>query len=474
MKNLKITFEFENYPLLNRYLTIDNILLNAYYKKQKNKKFIKVENDLDNLSKWLKVKNNTLSGSIWYVDDKEIILPHNDILIKKIDDKKYIKETNKKSIDKGRGEFKAYRLGFERLTISSIYFYVSGNKNYIKSLLDEVRFIGKKASLGFGKVKNYKIEEIGEDKSFMLNEFTPSKPLSCYKWKINSKKIAFYRDLPPYYLKENIVPCYIPTRSLVEKEDKSRLNKNFKAVITDYISPTKFAKEYSGFSDVELFKSLKKGLKYVTDEEHRCIICGSIEKEGILGNPKDYLPNTFNDYAFLDKGDFICSNCLWSMKQERILGNTLITKDRVIYLQGGKMDIKNPKDQQKFRDEFFRNLDLLKPPFLISLKSTANAQHTVFKGKVAISNAMIPISFGTEEEILVDVGLLKEAINEMENILKNNSCIKKLHLTNQEQINDIAPKLSKKCMTKENIEIISNFYKKYDRSIRKVLNRILV
>ncbi len=192
-------------------------------------------------------------------------------------------------------------------------------------------------------------------------------------------------------------PLKILPLGFVEREDKSRLNKNFKAVITDYISPTKFAREYSKFSDVELFKSLKKGLKYVTDEKHRCIICGSMEEEGIVGNPKKYLPPTFNDYAFLDKGNFICANCLWSMKQEKLLGNTLILKNKVIYLQDGKMDIKNPKDQQKFRNEFFRNLDLLKPPFLISLKSGKNTQHTCFKGKVAISNAMIPISYGTEE-----------------------------------------------------------------------------
>ena len=474
MQNLKITFEFETYPLLNRYLTIDNLLLKVHYSKLKPKNFIKTEDDLKNLSKWLKIKNDTLSGSIWYVDDKETILPYNDILIKHIDDKKYIKETNKKSIDKSRGEFKAYRFGFERLTLKSIYFYVSGDKNYIKSLLDEIKFIGKKSALGFGKVKRYEIEEVDKDKSFMLNKYTPSKPLSCRKWEIDSKKIAFYRSLPPYYLKEGLEPCYMPTRSLIEREDKSRLNPNFKAVITDYISPSKFAREYSGFDEVELFKTLKKGLKYVTDEEHTCIICGSKEKEGILGNPKNYLPVTFNDYAFLDKGNFICSNCLWSIKQEKLLGNTLITKDKIIYLQGGKMSIKNAKEQQKFRDEFFRNLDLLNPPFLISLKSTKNAQHTVFKGKVAISNAIVPITYGTEEEILVDVELLKEAIEEMENIVKNNKCIKKFHLTNIEQINDTAPMLSKKCLSKENIDIISGFYKKYDRSVRKILNRIIV
>ena len=161
------------------------------------------------------------------------------------------------------------------------------------------------------------------------------------------------------------------------------------------------------------------------------------------------------------------------MKQEKLLGNSYIDKNGVTYLQGGKMSIKGAKEQQKFRDEFFRNLDILEPPFLISLKSTANAQHTVFKNKVAISNAMIPVSFGTEEEILIDVELLKEAIKEMEDILKNHSCIKKPHLLNFERIDNPFPKISKKC-SKEEIEIMQNFWKKYDRSIRKILNRILI
>ena len=171
----------------------------------------------------------------------------------------------------------------------------------------------------------------------------------------------------------------------------------------------------------------------------------------------------------------MCHSCWWSMKNEKVLGNTLIKKGgEVVYLQGKKMSQKNPKEQQKFRDKFFRNLDLLKPPFLISLKSTANSQHTVFKGKVAISNAMVPISYGTDEHILVDVEMLKEAIKDMEKIVKENRCIKKFHLTNQEQIKDIAPYLSRTCNTKENREILSEFYSKYDRSVRKVLNRIMV
>jgi len=62
----------------------------------------------------------------------------------------------------------------------------------------------------------------------------------------------------------------------------------------------------------------------------------------------------------------------------------------------------------------------------------------------------------------------------MERIVKENKCIKKLHLINFEKINDTFPKLSSKCLNRENIEVLQDFWRKYDRSIRKVLNRVMV
>ena len=478
MKNLKINVYPSSSVILNRYLTIDNILLNLYFNKLRKEGKINgfidteeyIKNEKDNL--FIDYKNGVLSGSIWYIEDDEDIYLDNIIFSKKIETKK-IYDVSKKKINTSRGEFKAFRFGFEILITPKIYFYIRGKKEIIESLLNELQYIGKKSSSGFGMIRNIEIEEVEEDKSFMLDEYTPAKPLPCSSWNIQSKKVAFYRSLPPYYSKENLQACYMPTKALIEKEDRSRLNKNFKVSISNYISATKFARKYSQFDEIELFNTAKKEIKHITDQEHTCIICGSKEKNGLLGNPKRILPITFNDYAFLDKGDFICSDCLWSMKQERVLGNSYIDKNEVTYLQGGKMTIKGAKEQQSFRNKFFRNLDLLKPPFLISLKSTANAQHTVFKNKVSISNAMIPISFGTDEEVLIDVELLKEAIKDMEEIFEKNKCIKKTHLLNIEKINNTFPKLSSQCSNKENIKTLQEFWKKYDRSIRKILNRVI-
>ena len=491
MKNLKITFHLSSPVILDRFTTIDSILLSIWFKKIREQKklkdrFVEVKDMLDEID-FLDKKNDILSGSVWYVEKDALVSIENHVIVKKIDDKKYIQVGNKKSIDTSRGEFKAYQIGMEALVTPSIYFYVRGKKDVIAELLKEVRYIGKKGAIGFGRVNSFGIEEAMEDKSFALDENTPSKPLPCDKFTINSKKVAFFRAYPPYYSKKEQKPCYMPTTALVEKRDGTGDSDIYKAICdTKYISPTSFAWRQTlgkegviGVLGTDLPNNSKKGVHPIlTDDEKlfkHCILCGEKTGYGIVGNPKNYLPITFNDYGFIESGDFMCYNCWWSLKNEKILGNTLIkNNEEVIYLQGKHMSVKGTKEQQKFRDEFFRNLDLLEPPFLISLKSTANAQHTVFKGKVAISNAMIPISYGTDESIMVDVELLKEAIADMEKIVKENKCIKKAHLTNQEQIREPMAKLSKVCDTEENRKILSEFYKKYDRSVRKVLNRIIV
>ena len=70
MKNLKITFNLKNGAILNRFTTIDSILLVHHYALQRElgnvpkDRFIETKDDLENLSKWLEVKNGVLSGSI--------------------------------------------------------------------------------------------------------------------------------------------------------------------------------------------------------------------------------------------------------------------------------------------------------------------------------------------------------------------------------------------------------------------------
>lgn len=62
----------------------------------------------------------------------------------------------------------------------------------------------------------------------MIDDYTPSKPLPVNRFKIDSKKIAVFRTLPPYSDKKDKEYCYMPTTSLIERSDNSRLNSSFK------------------------------------------------------------------------------------------------------------------------------------------------------------------------------------------------------------------------------------------------------
>jgi len=475
MKNLKIVFKMKTPYIVDRYMTIDSLLLNVYFNKlrRENKigknEFVNTEDYLDRISSILEVKNGVVSGSIWYIPKEEQLLVQNISIIKKIDSKEFGKYTNHYKIDSSRGEFKAYKFGLESFLTKSIYFYIRGDKKQISQLLNEVKFIGKKRSYGYGEIEDINIIEIDKDKSFMLDEFTAAKPLPCSDFDVKTKRVAFFKRIAPYWDKVGQEACYMPPTAFVELQDTT-FNKNYTA-LTDinYTSATKFT--FSVLADCDISKFIKKGIEKIEDNTKLpCAACGSIEKVGLKGNIKKMMPNTFNDFPFFGKENFICKNCLCSLIKERDLGNSLIKKDGIVYIQGSKMEV-DKKLQKEWVKELFLNINAIELPFVISYKSSTKAQHTLFKNKLSISNAILPISFGDEFRF-VDIDLLKEAIKEMEYILNTNKCIKKLHLLNFEKSNDKFPKLSRNCLNEENTALLNNFYKKYDKGIRRVLNKI--
>ena len=80
VKNLKVTFFLKTSVILDRYTTIDSILLYHFYKNKNHKKII---NPLfDRETDFIKKENNTLSGSIWFISENTPIAIEN-VLIRK-------------------------------------------------------------------------------------------------------------------------------------------------------------------------------------------------------------------------------------------------------------------------------------------------------------------------------------------------------------------------------------------------------
>ena len=470
MHNLKITVGLSSPVILPRYTTIDSILIALYFAKLRKlgkigNDFIRTEDFIPEISKFIQVKNGALSGSIWYVGKEATVSPSNAMLVKTKDREHMLKYTGKIQDNDGSGEYKLYRFGFEALNIKEIYFYVWGDKEIIEDLLKNLKGIGKKNSVGFGLIDKIKVEETDEDKSFIIKG-QASRPLPCRNWNLESDRVMFYNAYPPYYDKKDKVPCYMPPTSLIEYEPVEN-NRNYISLKEqDYIYPTEFA--YNAVKEV-----LPKPDYPQMIEAKICSACGKVHERGVKLTDV-FKPASNNDYAFLEKGDFICEYCDWSVKSDaqNYLGYLLIAQNRHKHIQGKNMEGENDKEKQEIRAQLFSNLDEQTPPFYIGIKSTKNQQHVVFKSTVSISNALIPIQYGNDTYV-IDVELFNRAIDELKKLIKETG-ISKIFWINQEIISGPVFHLPAENDTPKNRELLNDFYKKYDRSIRVFLNRAVI
>lgn len=85
---------------------------------------------------------------------------------------------------------------------------------------------------------------------------------------------------------------------------------------------------------------------------------------------------------------------------------------------------------------------------------------------------MVPVQMG-DDTLIVDVELLMRGIADLKELIKKTG-IKKTFWINQEKIEGPVYSLLGKNNTEVNKEMMSDFIKKYDRSIRIILNRVVM
>jgi len=489
MKNLKVKIELSSPAMIDRYLTIDSILLGLWYrlKAQKNGKsdFVDGVDNVDFLDK----KNGVLSGSIWYIEEDADLSFDFVTFCKKPETKEiFLSGVTKTKHKEGGGEFKAGLFTEEVMLVKSVYFYVRGDKDYITKLLSHLKFIGKKGSQGFGIVKNVYVGETAEDLGHTLTDTTPSKPLPCCDFDVKTKKVAFYRTCPPYWANYGLVPCYMPSTSLIESVDntwsKKELSCSYDANM-EYLSNVSFIREIvkkTNNRDFELDFDMRSGMKddrkkrwvsQVDGEPLQCSILGTKHRSGYIGNPFVVLAQispAFSDQAFVGRTEFLSEDLVWSMRESQIrnIGNTLISNDGIKYMAGKQ------KDESDYLPHFLMNHTNTSLPFSLNLKTTSNNQHVGFKGKVALSNALFPVQFGSKT-LYVDGDALISAVKEMLDIVVNSKIhgIGKSQLTGMWSGKDSKyPDIKNLVKTEESVFIVDMFRKKYDSSIRQLLYSI--
>lgn len=471
MQNLKITFSLGSPVMLDRTTSIDSILLSAYYAfLAKNGR--RMEFDPEHKSvKFIHREHGVFSGSIWYIDRANEVHYDFNQMIKKPEYKKIFDATGKKT--NSRPSFKAALLQEEIMLTDEVYFYIKGEKEVIeKLLLAEVDSIGKKSKLGFGTVTKCKVEEIDVDKGFMLNATTPSKPLPVVDFDVNTKKIAYFRRVAPYWLDEGKEACYMPTTALYEVEDTSAQESKY--VVADdlkYISNVNFlykqAQNHEWFEDVTGITSIpkkKECFEYKTsEEEKRCAFSGELGREGVHDDIKSFMlkeRRSFGDHAYIKNDSFVSKEALWCIYGINKIAYALVDREKWMYLQGSRAE------EGKRINDYLHTPEKFLPPFSINLKDTANAQHVSFKGAVSISNAYFVVQYG-DKTLYIDSQMLGDAIADIQEILANNTGLTKSHLCgNFLKVYHAIPRKN----MEENLFIVQKFQKKYDQNLRTLLS----
>lgn len=466
MENLKITFSLDSPLLINRFSTIDSLLVNLYVKRHFGKN-IEVEKlyDFDFIEKY----KDGYCGSIWFVEKGDHVMLENRCIVKK-PEYEYLNEnrSNKVEYNMGGGEFKAYNIWFEALIAPRVYFYVRGKKDIIEDLLNDLKFLGKKSALGLGHISSFKVETVDQDKSVFLNENTPSRPVSVKNHSIKNSRIAYYGCKVPYWANWLKEACYMPNSSLVEtlyEGDGSCSTSIDESYLKEYHSAINFVydalhKDVANWQEISLADKALRNDQIIDSEPYLCAFSGEKSSEGILCKSiEKTLGSTFTDYAHLNGSKFVSKQTLWTIQcgvnsrvGKRSLGFHVIDKNGIVYVMG--------KNKTKSIEQAIDEAAL---PFNIALKTTPNNQHVVFKSNLTLSKDLIACFYG--ENYYFGFDEAKKCLERVKEIVAKYP-VTKSHLIPSPQISAPFPKFRKEVEAGEAWDVVSDFYKQFNKDVR--------
>lgn len=146
-------------------------------------------------------------------DSKEFVVSYSKRWTSKFDDKVAFKGKGKQIIDTSRGQFKSYHKNIIYKPFKEIVFYAVGDIDKISALIREnIHYLGKKSSQGFGHVKEWTFEIVDEDRSIMYNDdpmrFLPVEAFSDCN--IQSNRVQIEPLIPPAWRNDCKALCFCP------------------------------------------------------------------------------------------------------------------------------------------------------------------------------------------------------------------------------------------------------------------------
>lgn len=207
-KPLKITFLLENDAMIGD-SPVDSIFAKLYIERLKQNGLF--DGNYDVSLPFLKETDGIYHASKLYYHIKHI---SNSFISKKFELDMYRKYGDKpdlKSVENAAsGPFKSYLVNSEVKNIDSAWCFVYGAPDEICSLLSNLKHLGKKSSIGFGKISKIIVEETEQDMSILnekgqlMRHLPESHPLVP---KSGNNKKAFMQPTFPYWKRGSETIC---------------------------------------------------------------------------------------------------------------------------------------------------------------------------------------------------------------------------------------------------------------------------
>ena len=207
--NLKITFKMSpNSDVVLPNSAFDSILARLYFDKQKSENSF--NGDYDQELPFLEKSDGVYHTSFPIAKIKAF---QNRTIAKSFDKVGFASiggKINSEIEDTQRGRYKAWFESFEAMIVDKVVYYVRGDIDIIYDLLKGLRYLGKKASIGMGKIKETIIEEIKDDYSLVQNN-SPMRnlPLVEKYYNLNNSSRVLMPLNPPYWKNYRSVECIV-------------------------------------------------------------------------------------------------------------------------------------------------------------------------------------------------------------------------------------------------------------------------
>ena len=143
---------------------------------------------------------------------------YRDTIYKRFTDKETHKLTHRQQkgrIKTNQGHFKDFMINLPIIITDTIIFYCNGDKKELERLLSHLTSIGKKTSIGSGRIRNITITETNEDYSF-FKENHIMRPIPATMDVPVFEGMIFQQQpyKPPYWDKNNVCMCIVPENQI--------------------------------------------------------------------------------------------------------------------------------------------------------------------------------------------------------------------------------------------------------------------